>query len=116
MDVANVGPQIPGVDGAPDLMGKWTQGVGIAKDVAGIGLGVWNALETSKMNKFMKSYYGDQMDMARENFKSSARDYNQGLEWREKVRASAAGEEEGSDLMNERVNTAKEKYGASETF
>jgi hypothetical protein len=110
------GPQLPGVGGPPDMLGQWTKGVGLAADVAGIGFGVANALQTSKQNKFMRGYYENKMDMDKENFRSNARSYNESLAWREKVRSSAAGNAEGSDAMNKRVEDSNAKYGASETF
>jgi hypothetical protein len=109
-------PDLDGTGGPPTAMGQWTAGVGLAKDVAGIGLGVWNAMETSKMNKFMKHYYEGKQDMDRENFKSSARDYNQSVDWRAKVRSSAAGNAEGSDAMKASQAADMAKWGASETF
>lgn len=100
----------------PDINGDWMDGAKIGLGVAEVGLGVWNALEQSKMNKFMRGYYGDQMKMQRADFANNAKSANQSLEQQQKTALSAQGF--GFDSAENKAGTAShmDKWGVKETF
>ena len=116
MNEPGVGPQLPGGATTPDVMGQWTKGAGIAADIGGIGLGIYNAMETSKMNDFMRGYYGDQMDMQRTDFANMARSTNEEMASREQRRMSARGQLAGSAESEASIGAHMDQWGAEETY
>ena len=100
----------------PDMLGKWTKGADIGLKVASVGLGVWNAMEQQKMNKFMRGYYGDQMDLQRSDFANNAKSTNAQIEQRERNRLSAAGFGFDSAENKQGVADAMDKWGVKGTF
>ena len=111
-------PTMPGLnDGkTPEMGGAWMKGANLALGGAQAGLGVWNALEQQKMNKFMRGYYGDQMNLQRSDFGNNAKMTNANLEQRERNRLSAAGY--GFDSTENKQGTADymSQWGVKETF
>lgn len=103
-------------DDTPGKEGAWTSGVGMALDVAGVGLDVYNALEQSKMNKFMRSYYGDQMDMQKTDFANAAKGTNEALAGRARTRASAAGHSFDSAENKAQTSSYMDQWGMQETY
>lgn len=101
--------------GMPEMGGKWTAAAGIGLQFGKLGLDVYNALEQSKMNKFMKGYYGDQMDLQQADFTNNAKSVNASLEQREQNKASAAGYALNSSAMKTQVGNYMDKWGVQET-
>lgn len=99
----------------PDKLGAWTKGAGMAVDVAQVGLGIYNAMEQSKMNKFMKSYYGDQMDLMKADYTNNARSANQALSWQRQQIDSAAGINPNSAEGQKMNADYMAQWGAKET-
>jgi len=100
----------------PSVEGAWVKPAQIGLGVAQVGLGVYNALEQSKMNKFMRGYYGDQMDLQRADFTNNARSTNEALEARARTRASAAGHSFDSAENKAAVSSYMDQWGVKETF
>jgi hypothetical protein len=98
----------------PDVQGRWVDKGKFGLGVAEFGLGVYNALEARKMNKFMRGYYGDQMAMQRTDFANAARSANQALSSREERLASARGLT-GTD-REAAVQSSMDKWGVDEDF
>lgn len=110
-----MGNSIPDVKPTPgggwfDMQGKG----GLALGAAQVGLGAFNAYEQSKANKFMRDYYGTQMDLQKVDFESNARSTNKALHDREDRRLSAQGiSREDRQPM---IEASMDKWGVSETF
>ena len=109
---------VPGatVPDVPKLGGTWLEKGQFGLQAAGVGLGVWNALEQQKMNKFMRGYYGDQMDLQRSDFANNAKSTNAQIEQRERNRLSAAGFAFDSAENKQGTADAMAKWGVKETF
>lgn len=113
-------PNISGdtVKPPPDKLGGWSDKNGLggmALGAAEVGLGVYNALEQSKMNKFMRSYYGDQMDMMQADYTNNARSANEALSSRQQRIMSAQGIDPNSAEGKQGVAGYMDQWGAQET-
>jgi hypothetical protein len=101
----------------PGKQGGWLQYGDLALGVAQVGLDIWGGLEQSKMNKFMRGYYGDQMDMQRTDFANSAKSTNEALAGREARRLSAMGMGYvGTPENDQKVAEYMQKWGVQENF
>lgn len=100
----------------PKKEGSWIEPAQIGLGAAKIGLGVYNALEQAKMNKFMRGYYGDMMDMQRTDFSNAAKSTNESLAARARTRASAAGHTFDSTENKEMTSDYMKQWGVKETF
>jgi hypothetical protein len=107
------GAKTPGI---PDMGGKWMDGANIGLGFAKVGLDVYNALEQSKMNKFMKGYYGDMMDMQKSTFENEAKITNASIAQREQNKQSAAGNAFGTAASDAAVAATLDKWGVKGTF
>jgi len=92
-------------------MDAWGTGLQIAE----IGLGVWDAFEKQKMNKFMRGYYGDQIKLQSADFSNSARSTNEALEQRRSRQLSANGIDMHSSQGEETLGNYMNKYGVDES-
>lgn len=88
---------------------------GMALGAAQVGLGVYNAMQQTKMNKFMKKYYGNQMALEKADFTNSARSTNEALTRRRERQLSAQGIRVGSDESKQQVGSYMDKWGVDET-
>ena len=106
------------VDSAiPEVAGGWMKGVGMGVQVANVGLGIFNALESRKMNKFMRGYYGDKMDMDRKDFGNAAKSTNLEIANRFAGQMDAQGKgARNSEANNALVAEHMKTWGVSETF
>lgn len=100
----------------PAAEGNWLDYGQFGLGVANVGLGVWGALEASKMNSFMRDYYSGQEDLQRADFANAARSTNQSISDREMMRQSAAGNRFGSGASENAVSASMDKWGVDETF
>ncbi len=75
----------------PAAMGNWLKGGQLALGAGKLGLGVYSALEAAKMNKFMRGYYGDQMDLQQADFANAARSTNEALSSRRERQLDSRG-------------------------
>lgn len=111
IEIGGVMPEGQGLGGWMDPQGKG----GLALGAAGIGLGVYNALEQAKMNKFMREeYYGPQMDLERTDFQNAARGTNEALSGRRERQLSAQGVV--GDESKAAVGAYMDQWGVDETF
>ena len=110
------GSQGTGLDTSPDVKGEWLGKADFGLGVAEVGLGVWNAFEQRKMNKFMRGYYGDQMDLQRADFGNAAHTANLDLEARERSRQSGQGHTFDSDENKAAVKAFMQDNRLQETF
>lgn len=111
-----VGGPMSATTGAPAAQGGWMQKGKFGMEVAGTALGVYNALEQSKMNKFMQGYYGDQMDLQRTDFANAARSTNAELAARQERILSARGVATGSEESKAGVASHMDQWGVQENF
>lgn len=87
-----------------------------ALNAAEIGLGVYNALESAKMNKFLRGHYKDQMALQRADFANQARSVNTALEDRQARRQSSqTGHEIGSAANQAATAAYMDKHRVDET-
>jgi hypothetical protein len=96
----------------PDMGGGWMSDIGTGLKVAQVGLGVYNAMEQSKMNDFMKGYYGNEMARNKVDFNNAVDDANSRRELRAENKASAAGFAFGSDESKNRIASDMSQWGA----
>ncbi|MCK5663634.1 MAG: hypothetical protein KAI17_09110 [Thiotrichaceae bacterium] len=101
--------------GAPGVKGAWTDKASFGLGVAQVGLGAFNAYEQSKMNDFMRGYYGDQIALQTQDFSNNARSTNEALSSREERRLDARGIVAGSDESQAGVADYMNTWGVSET-
>lgn len=100
----------------PNMEGKWMEAGEFGLGVAKVGLGIYSALEQSKMNKFMRGYYGDQIALQKADFANNARSTNEALSERQARRLSARGAGPiGSAANQAGVNQYMDKWGVDET-
>jgi len=102
-------------DGMPEDKGAGMNLWGKGLQVAEIGLGVWNAAEQHKMNKFMRGYYGDQIELQSADFSNNARSTNEALEGRKTRQLDATGVDMSSDSGKRMVADHMNKYGVDES-
>lgn len=102
-------------DKAPDMGGTWMDGTKTILDVAKVGMGIYSALDQSKMNKFMRGYYGDQMALQTADFANNAKSTNASLEQRAQNKLSAQGF--SFDSAENKAGTADymKQWGVKET-
>jgi len=105
-------PAAAGNGGWMDKNGKG----GMALGVAQVGLGVYNAMEQAKMNKFMRGYYGDQMAMQKTDFSNAAKSTNEALSARQGRILSAQGTTTGTAANQAGVNDYMKQWGVNEKF
>jgi len=105
-----------GKSGAPALGGDWMKGANLALGGAQVGLGVWNALEQSKMNKFMRGYYGEEMARNKADFANNALVTNNQIEQQARNRASNAGFGFDSEESKKRTASHMDQWGVKGTF
>jgi len=98
----------------PDAVGGWLQPAKFGLGAAKVGTGIYNALQSSKMNKFMRNYYGDQMDLQKADFANSARSTNTALEGQRERQLDAQGYAAGSDENKSRVDDYMQRHGVDE--
>ena len=103
-------------DGSPDAEGGWTEGAALGLGVGKLALGAFSAYEQSKMNKFMRGYYGDQMDLQSADFANQARSTNEALERRRERQLSAQGTAAGSAASQAQLGSYMDTHGVDETF
>ena len=101
--------QLPGKEGG------WIQPAQIGLGVARIGLDTYNAINQSKMNKFMQSYYGDQMELMKTDFANAARGANEALSSKQGRVLAASGVAAGTDAHRQGVADYMAQWGAKET-
>jgi len=99
----------------PFAEGKWATNAKLGLGAAQVGLGIYNAMEQSKMNKFMQSYYNTQMDLMKTDFSNAAKSSNEALHSREQRRLSAQGHDIDSQEMEQGVANTMARWGAKET-
>ena len=100
-------------DGA--VAGGWMEKGKFGLGVAQVGLGVYNALEQSKMNKFMKSYYGDQVALQTADFQNNARSTNEALTRRRERQLDSQGVVAGGAESSRQVGDYMKEWGVQET-
>jgi len=101
----------------PGVLGKWIEPGKLALGFAQVGLGVKTALDQERMNKFMRSYYGDQMEMQKTDFANVAKSTNNELQAREARRLDAMGGPAiGSQENQDAVAKYMEQWGVKESF
>lgn len=96
--------------------GGWTNAASAVADIGQVGLGIYSAMEQSKMNEFMKSYYGEEMARTRTDFGNVARSSNEALASRQQRVLSAQGDTTGTDVNREGVAAYMDEWGAQESF
>ena len=101
----------PPEDVAPNWLDKGKFGLGVAK----VGLDAYNAYQQAKVNDFMKSYYGRQMDLAESDYANNARSANEALAAKQRVAMSARGIDPRSEEGQESLASYMDKWGADET-
>ena len=111
-------PTMPGLnDGkTPEMGGAWMKGANLALGGAQVGLGVWNALEQQKMNKFMRGYYGEEMARNKADFANNALVTNNQIEQQARNRASNAGFGFDSEESKKRTASHMDQWGVKGTF
>lgn len=102
-------------DSMPGVKGAWVDKANFGLGVAQVGLGVYNAMEQSKMNKFMRSYYGDQIAMMKTDFTNAAKDANSRLQWQQQERIASQGQDPNSDASKQATADYMAQWGAKET-
>lgn len=105
-----------GDKGPPDKEGGWIKYGNFGLDAARVGLGVYNALEQSKMNKFMRGYYGDQMALQKTDFANAAKSTNEALAARQGRILSAQGKITGTEENRAGVASYMDQWGVKETI
>lgn len=99
----------------PFAEGKWATNAKLGLGAAQVGLGIYNAMQQTKMNKFMQSYYNTQMDLMKTDFSNAARSSNEALHSREQRVLSAQGHDINSQEMQQGVADKMSRWGAKET-
>jgi len=99
-----------------DPQGKWVQGAQLGLGALQIGAGIYSAVQQSKMNEFMRSYYKDQMSLQRADYTNTARAANEALAGKQERILSARGYATDSPEMQQGVSNYMSKWGAKETF
>lgn len=97
----------------PEVGGSWLEKGKLGLGAAQVGLGIYNALEQSKMNKFMKGYYGDQLEMQEKDFQNTVKSTNEGLSTRAGNKMSMLGYGVNSDEYKAGVADQMTKWGVS---
>lgn len=104
------------VGDTPKMGGGWMEAGEFGLGVAKVGLGIYSALQQSKMNKFMRKYYGDQMELQKADFANNARSTNEALQERQARRLSARGQGAiGSATNQAGVSSYMDRWGVDET-
>jgi hypothetical protein len=99
----------------PEVEGEWLKPATFGLGVAKVGLGVYNALEQTKMNEFMRGYYGDQMELQQTDFANAAQGSNEALAAKQGRILSSQGMTTGTDANKKGVAEYMDKWGAQET-
>jgi len=95
----------------PVLGGGWMEGAGLGLQAANVGLGIYSALEQSKMNKFMRGYYGNEMARNKVDFNNNVTSTNAALEKQARTSASQNGFAFGSTENQAATAEAMNKWG-----
>lgn len=77
--VPDIASKTGGTGGLPEMLGKWKTPVEMGVGIAQAGVGIYNAMEQSKMNDFMKSYYKGQEALQKSDYANAARSANEAL-------------------------------------
>jgi hypothetical protein len=99
----------------PVAAGQWIEPAKIGLGAAKVGLGAYNAFQSAKMNKFMRSYYDDIRDLQKADFANSARSTNTALEGQRERQLDSQGIAAGSDANKARVASYMKSHGVDET-
>ena len=108
------GSELPG-GGEPEKEGAWIKPAQFGLGAARVGTGIYNAMQSAKMNKFMRGYYGDMRDLQQADFANSARSTNTALEGQTARQYDAQGIPVGSAENTARVADFMKRHGVSET-
>lgn len=101
--------------GLPDKKGGWVGKAGLALGAVNAGIGIWGALEQSKMNDFMRSYYGDHIAIQRADFANAAKSTNEALTSKRERVLSAQGTTTGTDANKAGVADYMNQWGMQES-
>jgi len=104
-----------GVKSPPSAKGGWMDGLNTAVGVAQVGLGVYNAMQQAKVNKFMQKYYGDKMALEKADFANAAHSTNEALTRRRERQLDSQGIAAGSNASKQQVGDYMKKWGVQET-
>ena len=100
--------------GGKDKVGGWTQFGEFGLKGAEIGLGIFNALEQRKVNKFMQGYYEDRMAMDKQDFNNSVTAANAAMSGQQARLADALGKGVvGTAANNAAIAGYMDQWGAS---
>ena len=99
----------------PKAEGNWVQGAKMGLSAIQTGMGIYSAINQSKINKFMQSYYKDQMNLMKTDFTNTAKAANESLAGKQERLLSAQGYAMGSEEMQQGVAGHMAKWGAKET-
>lgn len=100
----------------PELGGGWTSKAGMALNFVNAGVGVANAMSNIRQNKFMRGYYGDQMNLQKADFGNAARSTNAELAARQERILGAQGLATGSAENKAAVADYMKQWGAKEKY
>lgn len=100
----------------PELGGGWTSKAGLALSAVSAGVGVANAIDGIKMNKFMRGYYGDQMKLQRADFGNAAKSTNTELAARQERILGAQGLTTGSEENKAATADYMKQWGVKEKY
>jgi hypothetical protein len=109
--LTSVDPSLSAEPVRPGLGGGWTSGVGTASQIANVGLGIYSALEQSKMNQFMRGYYGNEMARNKADFNNNVTSTNAALDKQARTSASQNGFAFGTAGNNAAAADAMSKWG-----
>lgn len=104
-----------GYDGLPKAEGSWIKGAKLGLSAVQTGMGIYSAINQAKMNKFMQSYYKDQMNLMKTDFTNTAKAANEALAGKQERLLSAQGYSMGSQEMTQGVADHMAKWGAKES-
>jgi hypothetical protein len=93
-------------------LGKWTGYADYGLQGAEIGLGIFNALEQKKVNKFMQSYYENQMKTGKLDFNNAVQAANLGLQGKTERELDARGILAGTQESKDAIAATMNEWGA----
>lgn len=110
-------PLIPASGSTPGAGGGssfgWMDGLNLAKDIGGIGLGIWNGMQQQKVNDFMMKQAQASMDLQKTDFSNQARAANEVMAARQSRLYDAMGMGVRGSAANEKAVAAyMQKWGA----
>lgn len=97
----------------PTVQGTWTDKASFGLGLADVAVDAFSAIQAAKMNKFMRSYYGNQMDMMKTDFNNAANDSRRNLEARSRAEISSQGINADSEEGQAYVANQMDKWAAN---